>query len=541
MKKILCAFLVLCLCLSVFAGCIPKPQMPTPTEPQGNVPENPYNKHLVYTMTDADMERFSADLLALEQLYLQDAPIDEIEEAETALEELAEFIDDQTSIANVIYCYDTTDKTASDRYLESEQISNRVADEFMLCARRIYESDAPNKDYFFTDWTDAEMERLMHYTPRVAELEQRNAELVVAYRDLEDPSSSPEMITIYRELVLNNNEIATIYGYDNYYDYAYAVGYGRDYAPDTVDSMRQYAQEFLLPACLKALQTFMSVYENLTYVQQMKISNLMFQNYDAGSVNYVEAYIQTLPETAQNAMNKMFTEERVVFTENENAREGAFTTLVGMEPFCFFGPGYQSPSTLVHELGHFYAAVEGDFYTVPLDLAETQSQGNEWLFTAYLQGELSEEVYECYVDYRLFEVIAGTLVQLAVDEFEEAVYSYPDLENITLAEFEALMIQVARSYGGIEFFSEYITDLQSYWKMVVVESPVYYISYAVSSMAALNIYTLALEDMEQATEVYCNLAENDNYEDGFLTIISDAGLPGPFHEEVYLGIYSMFP
>ncbi len=543
MKKILCLLLALCLSFGVLAGCqvkIPTPIIPETTAPQIVEPESPYNKHLVYTMTDADMEKFSADLLALEQLYLQDAPIEQIEEAETQLEELAEFIDDQCSIANIIYCYDTTDNTASERYLKSEEINNKVADEFMLCARRIYGSDAPNKDYFFQDWTDAEMERLMHYTPRVAELEQRNAELLVAYRDLEDPSSAPEMVEIYRELVKNNNEIARIYGYENYYEYAYAVGYDRDYAPALVETMGDYVNTYLLPSCKNALSTFQSEYENLSYIQQLKISNLMFQDYDAGGVNYVERYMETLPDAARDAMNKMFEEDRVVFTDESNAREGAFTTLASQEPFCFFGPGYQSASTLIHELGHFYGAVEGDFYTMPLDLAETQSQGNEWLFTAFLEGELSEDVYECYVDYKLYEVIAGTLVQLAVNGFEKAVYSHPDVENMTMADFEAIMVQVAESYGGIEFFSENVTDLQSYWKMVVVESPVYYISYAVSSMAALNIYTIAVKDMEQAMEVYCSLIEMDDYEDGFLAIISDAGLSGPFKEDVYVDIYNMF-
>ena len=543
MKKTLCVLLVFCLCVGILSGCnlkLPTIVIPQNTEPQITAPEITYNKHLVYTMTDADMEKFSADLLALEQLYMQDAPIEEIEEAETALEELTAFIEDQCSIANVIYCYDITDKTASDRYLKSEEICNRVADEFMLCARRIYESDAPNRDYFFIDWTEAELKRLMHYTSRVAELEQRNAELVVAFRDLEDPSTSEETVTIYRQFVLNNNEIASIYGYDNYYDYAYAVGYDRDYAPQMVDTMALYARKYLLPACVNALNTFQRVYENLSYVQQLKMSNLIFQNYAAGSVNYVEEYMRTLPETAQNAMNRMFTEERVVFTDNPNSLEAAFTTLVGMEPFCFFGPDYQGAGTLIHELGHFYGAVEGNFYAMPLDLAETQSQGNEWLFTAFLKEHVSEEVYECYVDYMLYEAIAGTLVQLAVDGFEKAVYSHPDVENMTAEDFEAIMVQVAETYGGIDFFAENITDLQSYWKMVVVESPVYYISYAVSGMAALNIYTIAVEDMERATDIYCSLVEMDDYEDGFLAIISEAGLPGPFRKDVYLDIYRMF-
>lgn len=546
MKKLLCLLMVLCLMLSAFAGCQqektePDPTpVPTPTDPPADNPESPYNKHLVYTMTDADAEKFSADLLALEQLYLQDASIAEIDAAEDALEDLSDFINDQSSIAQVIYCYDTTDEEASDRFLKSQELCNKVADEFMLCARRIYESDAPNKDYFFTDWSDAEMEKLMHYTTRVSELEQRNAELLVAYRDMEDPTTDPRMVPIYREFVQNNNEIASIYGYDNFYEYAYRVQHDRDYDPKTVDKMHRYAKIYLTTACKEALYEFSESYQNLSSIQQLKLSNLLSMDFDASGVNYVEKYLLTLPETAQAAMNKMFDEDRVVFTDERNAREGAFTTLVGMEPFCFFGPGYQTASTVVHELGHFYGAVEGDMLETPLDLAETQSQGNEWLFLAFLEDELTEDVYNAYVSYKVYEVIASTMVQLAVDAFEKSVYSQENIESLSEEDFELLMEEVAMPYGGMEFFNEYVTDLQSYWKMVVVESPVYYVSYAVSSMAALNLFPIAREDAQEAMEIYSDLIELEDYDDGFQAIIANAGLPGPFQEDVYEYIYEMF-
>ena len=71
MKKLLCLLLALCLTLSTFAGCqleegepTPTP-VPTPTQSTQLEPESPYNKHLAYTMTDADVEKFSTDLLAL--------------------------------------------------------------------------------------------------------------------------------------------------------------------------------------------------------------------------------------------------------------------------------------------------------------------------------------------------------------------------------------------------------------------------------------------------------------------------------------------
>ena len=75
--------------------------------------------------------------------------------------------------------------------------------------------------------------------------------------------------------------------------------------------------------------------------------------------------------------------------------------------------------------------------------------------------------------------------------------------------------------------------MQNYWKMVVVEQPVYYISYAVSSIAALNIFTMSLEDEDAAWDAYIKLAEQMDIDQGFLWNIEQAGLAGPFDEEVY--------
>ncbi len=552
MRKLTALLLALCMALSLFAGCqnaqtpseptAPPTTTPLATDPPATDPPVPpvqelYNVHLVYTLTDEEVESFNTQLLALEQLYLNDAPIEQIDAAEDALEELSDYINDQCSIANVIYSCDTTDEAGSDRFLKSQEIGNQISNNFMLCARRIYESDAPNKDYFFTDWTDAELEKLMHYTQRVMELEQRNAEILVEYRKLDDDTRTDGIIPLYKELVLNNNEIAKIYGYDNFYEYAYAVDYDRDYALEKIDVMRTYAQTYLAPAVSNAMDAFVQSFSALDKTKQLSLSALLFNDYDKIAVKYVDSYLESLPETAKAAMNKMFQENRVVFTDDKNAQEGAYTTLVDETGFCYFGPGYQSTMTVIHELGHYYGAVEGDMLSIPLDLAETQSQGNEWMFVTFVEDMILPEVYDVFVSYRLYEVIAGLLVQLAVDEFEELVYTQSDIGSMTKEDFEALMEQAASRYGGIDFYAANITDLQYYWRMVVVESPVYYISYAVSTMAALDLYTVAQKDYAGAMEIYCKLAEEEDYEEGFLHIINSAGLLGPFTENAYKSIY----
>ena len=68
---------------------------------------------------------------------------------------------------------------------------------------------------------------------------------------------------------------------------------------------------------------------------------------------------------------------------------------------------------------------------------------------------------------------------------------------------------------------------------MVLESPVYYVSYAVSGIAAINLYTMAQQDETAARESLRKLMEEPVEDEGFLVNIQNAGLSGPFDEEVY--------
>lgn len=548
MRRFLALLLALCMVLAALCGC----QNATPVQPPSDaqstssVPNSSEsapqweNEHLIYTLSETQVDAFYSQLSNLETLYMNNADLDDIEKAEDALEELAEYIDDQCSIANVIYSCDTSDAQGKSRYLHSREVSSEVANAFMLAARRIYLSQAPNKDHFFEDWTDAELKKLMNYTEEVMGLEKRNAELLVAFRDLDDDAFASGMIPLYKEQVVNNNRIAEIYGYDNYYTYATELVYDRDYSVDKIQLMQQYAKTYLAPICTETLMGFSNAYRSLPSPKQLTLYGLMMSDYDKLGSNYVDVYIRSLPQTTKDAMQTMFREQRVVFTDKETAQEGAYTTLIDDSGFCYFGPGYQTTMTVIHELGHFYGAQEGDMYTIPLDLAETQSQGNEWIFIRFLKDQLTEDVYSAFLDYKLYETFAGTLVQLSVDAFEQAVYSHPDVESLNEADFNQMMETACQGFGGVTFFNEYITDIQNYWRRVVLESPVYYVSYAVSTMAALNLYTVAISDFDKAVDIYSHLTEMEDYKKGFLGILEEAGLPGPFDKQVYEQLYKMY-
>ena len=82
----------------------------------------------------------------------------------------------------------------------------------------------------------------------------------------------------------------------------------------------------------------------------------------------------------------------------------------------------------------------------------------------------------------------------------------------------------------------YISDPNVYWRLAAVSNPVYYISYAVSAVAALEVYAVAEEDYDAALTAYNALVDGITPEDGFLGALEKAGLTSPFEEQTYIDI-----
>ena len=98
------------------------------------------------------------------------------------------------------------------------------------------------------------------------------------------------------------------------------------------------------------------------------------------------------------------------------------------------------------------------------------------------------------------------------------------------------MEQVCQRYGGISYVTYNLTDVQHYWRLVVIEQPVYYVSYAVSGLAAISLYSEADKNYYGGVEVYRSLVEQLEENMGFLTCLEQAGLRDPFDEQVYIDL-----
>ena len=483
---------------------------------------------LEYELTQAEVDAYYDLLEELEAVSLVGEDLDAIDALTAAFEESFAYLDAQCSIAAVYHYSHTLDEELEAQYLDCVDICTEANDAYIQMVKRVYLSDSPAKDYLFEGWTEQEIAQLLAYNPQIAQLQQRNAEISVEYRTTDDDA---QKISLYIEMVNNNNAIAQIYGYDNYYTFAYQNVYGRDYGMEEVDTLRQYASECLAELYLPAMMNFYSAYSGLSSKNQRILENFLYSDYDSLDKNYLQSYVDTLDGAMGTAIADMLAYDSY-FTKASDALEGAFTTTIGDRCFCFFGPGYANAMTVLHEGGHYYAGCYTDLDAIPMDLAELHSQGNEWLFTSYLKTEMNGKIYDALVNYKMYENIGMILVCLMVDEFEQQVYT-TDLTGYTAADLDAMMYRITLRYFPNGDCKDRLADMKAYWRLVVVEQPVYYISYAVSGIASISLYTMAEENYSHAMDVYQALCENVDLEAGFLGNIEAAGLLSPFQRTFY--------
>ena len=544
MKKLFALLLVLAMTLSLFAGCkeekpaeekVETTEATEATEPAPREPLVPELEEgadiLTFRYEEKYLNMYYEKLEAYEAAALDNDQA-KVDALDLDLEELAEFIYDQNVIAEVLHYCNTKDEEIAERHLEMNKLLLDMADAEILAMRRIYKSDSKLVDHIFEDWTEEDIQYMLDYTSEVTEIQKEQAEVLVDVREMEDDELEEEAGAYYSQLVAGNNRTAEIFGYDSYYEYAYATKYDRDYTIEEVEILRGYVKEHALEIFEAAIDRFYENYEELSSSQQRKFSEMLYSDYD--ETDYLEEYLEDLPDGMGEEMLTMLEDGWSVFPKGAKAREGAFTTLISGHPFCYFSRGYKTMDTLAHEMGHYYAALHGDMGSLPLDLAEIQSQGNEWLMIVHSADEMNEELYECYLDYRFANDIVTVLISVLIDEFEQEVYALDSVEGFTTEDFDEIIKEIAKEYGGAKKMKDAIgVDICEYWRQVSLEHPGYYISYAVSMIPSLDIFFSASEDWDAAVKIYQDLTLNLDEEAEFLETLEKVGLATPFEDTVF--------
>ena len=456
-------------------------------------------------------------------------------EFETAFYHLAE----QRTLATIIYYCDTSDEEASARYLDTQDAFLDVNDKYNTVLREMY-LNSPYSAELFADWTEDEIQSLLDYDPTIMALRKEIEELQVEVDNLDDGAKdyTNKSTALYIQIVTKNNQLAKLYGYDNYYTYASENVYDRDYKAEDLALFRQYIIEYVLPNFGSVYTDFRN-YSNLKEWKRKQFMNFMNNDFDELPENYLVMYLDSLEGTMGEGMRDVFESKNCVFPTLGTSHPTAFCTYLyeSETPFCLFGSNGQGSTTLAHEIGHYYASYANNDLG-NYDLLETHSQGNEYLFLNYIKDEFDSEAYDCIRAYQLVNACYVMIMATIIDEFEQEVYALESVEGMTAADFDAIMTKVCEKYGGAEWVASKLADPYSYWRSVAISNPVYYISYAISAVAATEIFYVAEEiGQAEAYEVYTTLVEGVTYEDGFIKALEKAGLGSPFDKETYEKIY----
>ena len=408
------------------------------------------------------------------------------------------------------------DETLSDACRQLDSVLNEVND--ALCTALSDALDGPAgsalRSYIGEDKAtalvgyDEQTDRQREITERVSELTLQYNALIMEYLSYDEETE--KIGALYRELVDLHNEEAQIVGYKDYADYAYEASYGRDFTPDDAAALCEAVKPY-------ARQYFGSLYYNeATYADFSADTDLT----ERELVGLVTQYMPRVSDDAAKAAAYMEKHGLYFMDSAERVSDLGFTTTLDQynAPFIYLALyGDQNDiQSMFHEFGHYY-----DAYVNPvpdlllsvgsLDIFEIHSTGMEALSTGWYEDLARIR----FLDSALYTVFSGCLF----DEFQRVVYADPTL---TPEQISQTFVTIARSYGLRSFGKEF----SHYWMQVNhnFESPLYYISYAVSMLASLQIYEMAENDWAAAAGFYNDLVSLGAFDYTYCELLDKVGL-----------------
>ena len=326
--------------------------------------------------------------------------------------------------------------------------------------------------------------------------------------------NSSQINGLYYDRAVCDKKIAELFGFDGeadfgYGEYANKFLYRREYKPNKTVKVKKYAKKYLIPH-LKSLAAKAAENQNCVGGGNADAEYSIFNDsvFDSCKASEIfSEYLKALEKTAggkncYNSINSAFKNGRIF----SGSASGSFTIKTSAKGggFVYMGKNDANAFSLAHECGHYFCG-ENCLDFLPTDTAETAAMLNESLFLIYLTGEsspLSNSEKEYIKNRKLFELSVVSLAALAIDDFEQSVYSdyykTDDFKDgIDYADYGLLFKLILSEYG----ISDYVSS--DYWKTAAFGDSFYYFSYAMASLCALGFYYKAQEcGFLQAAENY---------------------------------------
>ncbi len=483
-------------------------------------------------------------------------------------DEKVNYVVEQYQISYVFYCtYD--DAQYEEKYNFATEAYNENVSRYYKLFRDVYNSSY--KDVFFDGWSTEDIEYALaqadsYGNSQYTEIKNQVDALVLEYNNLMDANASTAQIAAkYAQLVNLNNDLAKLAGYNNYMDYAYGNVYGRDYTPEDVATMRGYVKQYIAPK-LDKLAEFFETFTGFTsfnaqnyYLAMSTESVFTPKDSNKQYVNLMGKYFKEMTQTGNDKAIDFYQVANDIFKNGNyylGHHDGAYTYWIDAQQtsILYFSNQkdvygfytYQNAFTFVHEFGHYFNGYYNGALDVSMDHNETQSQGDEMMFLAWLGNNIPNgcaEGYNAFAKEKLANMLSTICIATAVDEFEQAAYTGTyNGQSVNASNYHSVFSQILATYG------ETMKGQTDYWTYVVFEQPAYYVSYAMSALPCVELYTMACRNFNTAKQTYFKLFTVSDDEtfvgpDGqvlksYAEILKYCGLNNPFEEQLYTTIYN---
>lgn len=537
MKK---RFFALLLSLSIFLPTLACPALAVDYPEKEHLPVD--YKDMVYTGFDDDA--LQAAFAGLLELDANGALEKDTPEVRTRVEELYRTILREYDILTTQYYLislrhdaDVNDSWAAKENADFSDRFNYTSDQCQSALALL--AGSPYADILEADAGRAKVQSLLHYEPMTeeeAELYRREEELIQQYetamsheftvtddrgRELtpldlyfDDSISNEEyynLLTqlekkeneaaagIFMELVDVRTQLARLYGYDSYAEYAYTHIYNRDYSMDEIQNIYRQVKEELVPLYQEILERAGSDIYRLDSFPASTGEEIL----DAIGP-YMERIHPELGETFRFMQEHHLYDIEYGLNKNNVGYTVSLPAYGSAFIFDFPYGDHRDWSTLIHEFGHFnetFHAAESDLWAdFSIDVGEIHSQGLEILFIEYAD-ELFGSDGPGFAWNTILNMVDSVLDGCLYDEFQTRIYDDPDM---TLDEINVLFDELSQEYG----YPDRGTGESYFWVEIPHNfmQPMYYISYATSALSAIDLYLLSLEDRDRAVETYLELS-----------------------------------
>lgn len=441
--------------------------------------------HILY-FCDVDNEELSA---RDEQIYkeyvdlsdrmwdamstLMDSPYRETLDTVMSLEEQEEFIDYQKM---------------TEREKELVELESALVKEYEQASQEEFSAVIDGEEWTYDNMYDADAEVFFEVYQELGRV--KNEALSGYYLDLMELRA----------------EMAGIYDYDNYLEFALEEVYEKDYTTEDMRGLFADIKEYLVPVYYEMI--------GLVYTLDWDVLDQIDSDPEV-IMDLLEPYMADIDPSVYDTFVGM--REAGLYNSGADSKkgDGGFTAGLPLydSAFIFINPSgdYQDYGTMIHEFGHFYNACSDRRPAIleasSLDITEIHSNGLQMLFGEYSQAMFGAEIGETYNLTQLMTMLeSGILYQAMISEFEMEVYLNPAM---SVAEMNSLYARLEQEYGmGLAIYG--MIDEESYgWAEIphIYQDPLYCISYVTSGLSSLDLFGLAQEDREQAIEVYLDLIE----------------------------------